>query len=185
MVRDEVVAAISPEVRRVAQIGRKHRWEFHIIGRAELPTRPTFHRGWWLVPAQQDSGRIPARAYERVQALYDAGVRPKGFIIAHEAPPLLAASEQVKAPHKPLIDWDQGWRFLSSRVIGPLMSVGTWAALVPALLTVLKALAIGLGALIAVPGILILGLGALALVDPVLVAVTEDDYWVEIDRWWS
>ena len=23
-----------------------------------------------------------------------------------------------------------------------------------------------------------------ALIDPILIAVTEDDYWVEIDRWW-
>jgi hypothetical protein len=37
-------------------------------------------------------------------------------------------------------------------------------------------------AVLALP--LVMVSGALAF-DPILVAVTEDGYWVEIDRWWS
>ena len=40
-------------------------------------------------------------------------------------------------------------------------------------------------AVLAMPLFLIGGIGALVLVDPVLIAVTEDGYWVEIDRWYS
>jgi hypothetical protein len=32
------------------------------------------------------------------------------------------------------------------------------------------------------PALLVVGA---VVVDPILVAVTEDGYWVEIDRWWS
>ena len=153
--------------------------------RAPLPERPVFYNDWWLVPAEQDNSLIPVRAYERVQALYAAGIKPKGFVIAHEAPPLLSAPEERGLPKKALVNWGQVWRFLQIRVVRPLVSVNTWAALVPALLLVLKALAIGVGALVMMPIALVTGLGALVLMDPVLVAVTEDDYWVEIDRWWS
>jgi len=39
------------------------------------------------------------------------------------------------------------------------------------------------GTLWVLGGIGVLAVAALALVDPVLIAVTEDGYWVEIDRW--
>ena len=183
--RGHVMQAMSPQVQEMVEVGRSRHWEFKPMCRAPLPERPIFYNEWWLVPAEQDNSLIPVRAYERIQALYAAGVRPKGFVIAHEAPPLLAAPEEATLPKKPLVDWTQVWRFLRTRVVGPLTNVDRWAALVPALLIVLKALAIGFGALVMLPIALITGLGALVLVDPVLVAVTEDDCWVEIDRWWT
>ena len=55
---------------------------------------------------------------------------------------------------------------------GVLKAVATTAAVALA--------AVGAATLVAIPLTLMLGA---ALLDPILVAVTDDGYWVEIDRW--
>ena len=49
-------------------------------------------------------------------------------------------------------------------------------------LGILAVALVSLAAILVVPAILVVGA---AVVDPILVAVTEDGYWIEIDRWWS
>jgi hypothetical protein len=49
-------------------------------------------------------------------------------------------------------------------------------------LGILAVMVISLAAILIVPATLVVGA---AVVDPILVAVTEDGYWIEIDRWWS
>ena len=53
------------------------------------------------LPAQLDSTHIPARALERVQAIYAVGLRPQGFVVVHEAPPLLCRVAGPLAPACP------------------------------------------------------------------------------------
>ena len=47
---------------------------------------------------------------------------------------------------------------------------------------VLAVAALSLAAVMVVPALLVMGA---VLLDPILVVVTEDGYWVEIDRWWD
>ena len=41
-------------------------------------------------------------------------------------------------------------------------------------------LAVSIGSTV-IPAFFLMGA---ALLDPILITVTEDDYWIEIDRWW-
>ena len=174
----QVIVRASPEVRELVDVGRKHRWHFHAMGKAEIPARQIFLRNWMLVPVEQDTSLIPARALERVQAIYEAGLRPKGFVIAHEAPRTLANPAQDEDyADGPRIDAEKLKRIVLDDVLPRL----TAALRVGAPL-------VGKCVLVALQGTLwVLGgigmLATVALLDPVLIAVTEDGYWVEIDRW--
>lgn len=138
---------------------------------AAVPDRPLFHNGWWLVPLADDRSPLPARALERVQAIYQAGIRPKAFLVAHEATPQLPAP--AGTPRQAKLE------FWASQLAGhseTLLQVA--GVVVTTLSAVLVAAGAGLGLLV------LLGLaGAAALVDPCLIVVTEDDVWIVIDAW--
>jgi len=183
--RGEVMVRRSPRVREMVAVGRENHWRFRPMGRASVPTAPVRLRDWMLVPVEQDSSHIPARSLERVQALYEAGVRPKAYILAHETPRTLTASTVAEAgPVKESFDWAK-IRQEAARRAGQLAEhLPDWEVVGSVALKVLTVLGVTAGALAAVP-VLLVGLVATAvLVDPILIAVTEDDYWVEIDRWW-
>ncbi len=98
----------------------------------------------------------------------DAGIDLKGFVVVHEAPMGLPAPAQERVSHLPQIS-DQFKTALST-----------------ASKTVLPALGIALLAASQIAVIAVAGMAmGLATLDPILVVVTEDDYWVEIDRWWD
>lgn len=157
----------GPEAQKLARLGQDRHWDFGVLGRAPLPAEPVRIRDWMIVPIEHDSSRIPARTLERVQAIFAAGLRPKGFVVVHEAPAQLAAPKPALAP---------GAAFSSS--LGSAVK-----AMEPALGGVVLALAQMLGmAAAGLPLMLLFGLMAL---DPILVAVTEEGDWVEIDRWWN
>src|SRR5262249_29639717 len=123
-----------------------------------------------LVPIEQDHTQIPARSLERVRAIYDAGIRPKAFIIAHEAPKQLPAPKA--APQiTPLEFWS---RRLAEHSLTALKLTGVvlTAVVVPLLVA-----ALGVAALIG------MGILSVALTDPCLIVVTEDDVWIQIDYW--
>ncbi len=121
---------------------------------------------------------MPTRACKRVEAVYAAGLRPKGFIVAHEAPPILDNPAQGEgSADGPSIDAEKLKRIVQDDVLPRL----TTALRVGAPLVGKCVLAALKGTLWALGGIGMLA--AVALVDPVLIAVTEDGYWVEIDRW--
>jgi len=183
--RGEVMVRRSRRVREMVAVGRENHWRFRPMGRASVPTAPVRLRDWMLVPVERDSSHIPARSLERVQALYEAGVRPKAYILAHETPRTLTASTVAEAgPVKESFDWAK-IRQEAARRAGQLAEhLPDWEVVGSVALKVLTVLGVTAGALAAVP-VLLVGLVATAvLVDPILIAVTEDDYWVEIDRWW-
>lgn len=148
-------------------LGKKMGWPFQVLGKAPMLAEPIRIHDWLLVPAHQDSSPIPPRAYQRIQTIFTSGLRPQGFVLVHEAPKQIGAPK-VEEKKKP-----------DTNLLG---KVGV-AALGFGVLS---------GSLVAAIGILILGglllmplglLAAAVLIDPILVVVTKDGYWIEIDRW--
>src|SRR5687767_14072640 len=89
---------VSPETQQLVSLGRARGWDFTVLGQAPLPTQPVRLSKWLIVPAEQDTSPIPARALERVQAIYAAGLRPKGFVLVHEAPMALSSARSDQPP---------------------------------------------------------------------------------------
>ena len=159
------------QVQQFLALAEDNGWPIQVLGQAPLPTMPLRVGNWLLVPAQQDTSLIPARTYQRIQSIYAQGLRPKGFVVVHEAPLLLKAHTAKVSPQTK-----------TNPIPKPILKM-------------IGAAAMGLGALtgaIAVVSVLVLGCVLLLpvvmvaggiLIDPILVAVTEDDYWIEIDRW--
>jgi hypothetical protein len=158
------IAGISPEASQLVTLGRRHRWPFQVLGQAPMLQETVRLGDWFLVPAQEDSSVIPVRSLERIQAIFAAGLRPQGFVLVHEAPKLLKAP--VVEKEKPIAQ--------------PAVST---AALPQSTLDIATALGSGLAVLASMIFPMLFLVAAAALADPILVAVTEDGYWVEIDRW--
>lgn len=158
---------LTPESQGLLTLGRQRKWDFKILGQAPLPRQPIHLQDWLIVPAHQDSSHIPARALERIQAIFAMGLRPKGFVIVHEAPKLLPAPEVVEPEPVSVPTNSPG---IKPWITGLL---GTMAIAIPVAAAVTSMI---------VPATLAVGA---VLIDPILVAVTEDDTWIEIDRWWS
>ena len=158
------IAGISPEASQLVTLGRRHRWPFQVLGQAPMLQETVRLGDWLLVPAQQDSSAIPARSLERVQAIFGAGLRPQGFVLVHEAPKLLKAP--VVAKEKPIAQPDVSASILPNSTLDIATALGT-----------------GLAAFASMILPMLFMVAAVALADPILVAVTEDGWWIEIDRW--
>jgi hypothetical protein len=157
----------SKESQGLLSLGRQRNWDFKILGQAPLPHQPIHLQDWLIVPAHQDSSHIPARALERIQAIFAMGLRPKGFVIVHEAPKLLPAPEKVDPEPVRLPSTSPDFKPL---ITGLLRAVGVVIPVAAAAVSMIVPATLALGAF---------------LLDPILVAVTEDNTWIEIDRWWS
>ena len=165
----------SLRVRELMTLGKDELWDFAVLGQAPMPEKPVRLEDWLIVPAQQDSSDIPEQALTRVQAIFAAGIRPKGFVLVHEAPMLLpppegAEMQRVETQWAPDPETTQKVIETLSFGISALAKVVAWAVTL-----------VAVAGAIVVPAIFMAGV---ALIDPILIAVTEDDYWVEIDRWW-
>jgi hypothetical protein len=159
---------LSIETRQVVSLGRAHHWPFQVLGKAPMVEDPVRLGDWLLVPAQDDSTAIPDRAMERIQAIFAAGIRPQGFVLVHEAPRLLKAP--VESKDRAQQQYAPSPEPAASSQSGPDM---------------LSMLGTGLSALASMVFPMLLFVVAAAMADPILVAVTEDGFWVEIDRWWT
>ena len=158
------LVATHPETAKLIRYGLSHGWALAILGQAPMLEEPVRLKEWLLVPAHEDTGQIPPRALNRVQALFAAGIRPQGFVIVHEAPRLLPAGETVKkAVPLPIghIEFEDA-----------ALSIGKAIGALAALAVTATGVALMSGLVV----------GAMVL-DPILIAVTQDSYWVEIDRW--
>lgn len=160
--------ASSPQVRELMTLGREEAWDFAVLGQASMPEQPVRLKDWLIVPAEQDSSQIPERALNRVEAIFMAGIRPKGFILVHEAPMQLSAPE--------------GEREQTSWMLDPVTTQRTIETLSFGVTSLAKVLAgaVALVATVILPAVFLTGA---ALLDPILITVTDDDYWIEIDRW--
>ena len=139
-------------------LGDRMGWQTQVIGRAPMLKEAVRLQDWMLVPAHEDTTAIPARTMHRIRTIFSQGLNPQGFVVVHEAPMQLAAPKPV-IEEKPPVEW--------------------------------KGVSNAVGAIAKVLGVLLLGsmllpLGLIAgavMIDPILVVVTEDGYWIEIDRW--
>ena len=146
------------QAQQFLSLGDRMGWQTQVIGRAPMLKEPVRIQDWLLVPAHEDTSPLPPRTMRRIRLIYSQGLRPLGFVVVHEAPMQLAAPKTV-VEEKPLVEWE-----------GVGKAVGTVARVMGVLLM----------------GSLLLPLGLIAgavMLDPILVAVTEDGYWIEIDRW--
>ena len=160
----QTVLQHAEQEQQIMAVGSARRWPFRALGVAPAISQPVFYKNWWFVPIEQDRSLIPTRTLERVQAIYAAGIRPKAFIIAHEAPPQLAApANRSRAPQ-----WQTWAKQAARHSISGIRFVGNVVSTVaPMALMVLLAL----------------GLLLPLLIDPCLIVVTEDDVWIQIDAW--
>ena len=174
----------SPETRELLALGRQQGWNFAVLGQAPMLDKPVRFGDWLLIPAHKDTSDVPARALERVQAIFAAGLRPQGFVMVHEAPKLLPppAGYEPPAPapltlRMPVLP--EQVRSTVKVVSGAIAALGMGLAAIMGVVVVAIA-AIAAAAVVLIP---LAFVAAIVAVDPILVAVTEDGYWIEIDRW--
>jgi hypothetical protein len=162
----QLLTQVGPETRQILNLAEQKGWDFNLLGQAQLPKEVIQLDQWLIAPASQDSSEVPARTYKRIQTLFANGIRPKGFVVVHEAPRLLAAPKAV--PQNPAPD-----------VFPPeIEKPKTGTNPMPVVASILSSAL--LGTILTAVGALFLGI---ALIDPIVVAVMEDGCWVEIDRW--
>jgi len=169
----------SLQTRQVLSLGRRNGWGFAVLGKADLPDRPIHLEKWLIVPAHEDSTPVPKRTLKRIQAVYAAGLRPKGFVVVHEAPRYLMAPRQEAPQNTNSFLAETGDHFSqmpdkAEKNSDPSGS-SSFSSLVAGLGTVMSAMA-----MLIFP-VMLLGLVAL---DPIVIAVMDDGCWVEIDRWY-
>jgi hypothetical protein len=167
----------------VLERGRKAAIPLRVVGQSHAPVVPQRIGDWWLEPYGEDS-KLPPRAQQRLHALLDAGICPKAVVIFHEIPQqqlaptdmerLLTRAHRFAAHDLPAAGYALGERakagaVASAPIIGHALAVGG-----KALLWAAGAAAVGT-----------LMIAATALSDPCLVIVTDDGYWLEVDRWYS
>ena len=176
-----VATLVSPETRQLVELGRQKGWDSNVLGRASLPSAPVRLGDWLIVPAHLDSSPIPERALQRVQSVFEAGLRPKGFVLVHEAPKLLPGPTQDQNDTLRIYALPDNIANVL-KVVGSALGILALFLVGAAGLMILALAAATLATILVLPAILAVGA---ALVDPILVAVTEDGYWIEIDRWWN
>ncbi len=166
------------ETKELMSLAKEHRWGFQVLGNAPMPEQPVRLGDWLLVPALFDSSPILSRALERIQAIFAAGIRPQGFVLVHEAPMLISAPAETQVTER-----NAALNFLDHSVsprpadFAALFGAGIAAA------SGLAAMAIGALTLLATLALPVTLMAGALLLDPILVVVTKDGYWVEIDRW--
>jgi hypothetical protein len=170
-VGQRTVTLAGPQAHRLLALGQEQGWDCAVLGHAPFPDEPVRVGKWLILPAPLDTSPIPARTLTRVQAIYQTGIPLKGFVIVHEAPMALPKPKEAASggrwpkpagfPHLILMLSLVG-KALGTLAVGFVMLLGLTTMAVPLLFLV----------------------GA-AIVDPILIAVTENDEWIEIDRWWN
>ena len=162
----QLLTQVGPETRQILDLAEQKGWDFNLLGQAQLPKEVIQLDKWLIAPACQDSSEIPARTYKRIQTLFANGIRPKGFVVVHEAPRLLNAPKVVPQHATPEV--------FPPEIEKPKTGTNPTDAIASILSSAL------LGTILTAVGTLFLGI---ALIDPIVVAVMEDGCWVEIDRW--
>jgi hypothetical protein len=147
------------------------------IGRSRAPVLPQLVGEWWMEPLTTET-YLPPRAEARLQQVRQVGIAPKAIVVFHE----LTGQTQPS----PLTRTGQRLgRFASVDVPAAAMRAGHLAQQHGP--GVLRAAAVSAGVVLTGIGLIALATvtAAVSVTDPCLVIVTEDGYWLEIDRWYS
>lgn len=139
---------LATQAELLMDVGDRNNWNFSNLGKAPIPEQSVRAGEWLIISAMEDNSSIPTRTMQRIQTIYQEGIRPLSWVVVHEAPLLLSAptTEKQKKP----------------RLLPYLALLG------------------GLGALLATTIIT-----SAAVVDPILIAITPEFDWIEIDRWYA
>ncbi len=70
-------SGLASETRQLISLGHRHNWPFQVLGKAPMLQEPVRLGDWLLVPAQDDSTKVPERAMAKIQAIFAAGIRPQ------------------------------------------------------------------------------------------------------------
>ncbi len=140
--------SLATQAELLMDVGDRNNWNFVNLGKAPVPEQHVRAGEWLILSAMEDNSSIPIRTMQRIQTIYQEGIRPQHWVVVHEAPLLLSAPNSEK-PKKP-------------RILPYLALLG------------------GLGALLASTLIT-----TAAVVDPILIAITPEFDWIEIDRWYA
>lgn len=162
---------IYKQEKDLMHLAASQRWPFRLMGVAPVPATAVYYNGLWLVPQTQDHTALPPFALERMRAIERTGIKPKAYVVVHEAPKQLAppANVRIISPQEYWTDQAARYSLAAAKVSGTMIAAAV-TVLAPIVLTTL--------------GIMVLGsLSLLAGVDPILVAVTDQDVWIEIARW--
>ncbi len=139
-----------------------------VLGQSLAPVIPQQVGTWWLEPLTPAT-ILPERARRRLQAVLAAGVVPRAVVVFHELPATPPTRSSAARRHAVAM----------ARALPPMAVAVEHSALrlLPVLgwllIAAVRAALLGLAAVVA----------ALVLVDPCLVVVTEDGWWLEVDRW--
>lgn len=125
----------------------------NIIGSGPMIEGPIEVGDWYCVPMEQYKSTMPPEANQAIARFVKSGVVIKGYIVAEDIREYQA--KQKAKPSPPKVESDQVAAVLG--VVFAIMGV------------------IGLAMLQFVL--------ALVAVDPILIAVTEDDQWLELHSW--
>ena len=177
-------APANPETRKLLALGNQHDWDFQVLGAAPMPTEAIRVREKWLIlPAHEDPTELPDFAMERMKRIFESGIRPKGFVLIHETSMLLPAPARVDVGQGHNVnDWQLPAIPLDK--VKSVLSIVGWILAGSAIVAGAAVLIIAAFAFVSallLPAAIITG--AAAGIDPILVAVMDDDVWVEIARW--
>ncbi len=174
-----IATLTSPDTRNILRLSHEQGWHCTLLGQAPYPEEPLRIQDWLIVPAHLDSSNIPDRALGRIQTIYASGLRPKGFVVVHEAPMLLAEPGPRKTQdiRFPMINPQvrSGLKLASTAI-----AIGTIGTVAISGVAILAVAGLTMAALLFIPAAMVMGVTVL---DPILITVTKDDYWIEIDRW--
>lgn len=164
----------------------RNRWNTRVLGQAPMPRAPMFVQNWWVIPLELDKSPLPPHARERIRIIQQSGVKVRGYIAIHDPQAALPAPSATRN--------DIAARFLHAVKSMPWKRMATMiASLVGAALTLVVAIgavvaiaaAVLTALMVALVPLVIASVAGLMAIDPFLVAVTEDDYWIVIDQWWT
>lgn len=176
---------LCPQAETVLKVGDDYRWEFRLMGKGPALSDTWIIPGWQIVAVDTNNPTsYPASTLEKVQAVNKAGVLPKKWLIANEYLHLLSGSATARSP------WQRWRRQLIEATTTPSKTVVQviYGAVLVALLSLIflpilfSLLVVALLVVALVIGAVVVG-GAADFDHPVLVAVTDDNFWVEVDRW--
>lgn len=176
----------------VAGLRRRQQGTFpvRVLGRSDAPVLPQRVGNWWLEPLNRNT-ELPPRAKQRLQTLLASGIVPRAVVVFHEIPGSndhpswrdKAASRIHQYVHQdlPVLADRFGDRVQrnSPRIARGALGLGL------KVLPIAGVAMIGLIALLGHLATTTVAVVATAAIDPCLVVVTQDGYWVEIDRWYS
>jgi hypothetical protein len=100
-------------------------------------------------------------------------------MVVHEAPKLLPASTEGTPDTLSLSILSPQLKSTLKVIGGAIGAVGLALVAITGL-AILAVAVLAVAAAILVPATIV---ASVAILDPILIAVTEDGYWVEIDRW--